>query len=808
MMPYWLMGTLAALPAFLLMFGGVGTAWALALLPRTEWTRRGQAAAVALLVGPVLVTAWLFALGMTGMLNRDTALIGAFGLMIAGAALAWRKRRAAHGVEVERAPLAADERLIIVLIGAALIVRAWVIAWWSFTAYDALWVYGYQGRLYTLLGAIPNEIGYYPPFMALHYAFGQLAVGAIDDHAARAGLLLLHIGSILAVYVLGGRLFSRRVGLVAAGMWGLYPHVGEWARAGDLEIPLAFAFTLAAAFFLLAWLGERPRRLYALVAGLALGSGMWIKPTMGAFLLGVALLLVFDLIRLRFDWRAWRPRLETALIAGVASLPLGGVWYLRNMLLGHNPVDFPPSYWQSLAARSGAEFGFPLLALLLLFAYLIFKRGAPRPALLAWGGLGLVLMALLPSILTPRPVNMLEWALLAGGMVTLAIGLWRSTWRRASAETRRDAAVIGWAWTLAAPYFVVWFFAYSYHYRLSFAIVPLLLLPSAVIVARLLRAPQRARLRGVYLALIVLIGLPGIVSAVYDPFIGWAYLWSDAYPDDDARYRSGNAALMNIVDGFNVWIEQNPDETLRAYAPGVDRLPFFFPLHDIRTTDAPTRLNELDGAAYFVYGLPETRGEYESVPFFENRVVGALARTDILQRAWGMDDGIFRYDVYELNTQNRFMPPAPNGTAPAEVVFGGFARYLGYDIAGLDFWEGRRLVFKLYWQSIAPAPDDYSIMVHLRDTGNRLIAAWDAPAAQGERGYYSTLFWEPGEYILDERGLQLPHGVLPVGAGYRLVIGMYPAPDGARIPVIVDGVPLGDEYEIENRIAVLSQPPP
>src|SRR5690606_36439061 len=128
---------------------------------------------------------------------------------------------------------------------------------------------------------------------------------------------------------------------------------------------------------------------------------------------------------------------------------------------------------------------------------------------------------------------------------------------------------------------------------------------------------------------------------------------TDALPDDDARYRSGNSALMNIVDGLRVWETDHPDDRLVVSAPGVDRLPFFFPLADIRVENAPTRLSDLADAAYFIYGLPETRGEYENVPFFRNQVVNALGRQDIVRRAWGLDDGIFKYDVFELNLNQR-----------------------------------------------------------------------------------------------------------------------------------------------------------
>ena len=40
-----------------------------------------------------------------------------------------------------------------------------------------------------------------------------------------------------------------------------------------------------------------------------------------------------------------------------------------------------------------------------------------------------------------------------------------------------DISRFGWMYLLALPYFITWFYSYSYHYRLSFAIVPLMLMP-------------------------------------------------------------------------------------------------------------------------------------------------------------------------------------------------------------------------------------------------------------------------------------------------------------------------------------------
>ncbi len=392
-------------------------------------------------------------------------------------------------------------------------------------------------------------------------------------------------------------------------------------------------------------------------------------------------------------------------------------------------------------------------------------------------------------------------------MILLAINVWRAARDLWDDDLRATAVKVGWSLALALPYFLTWFYSYSYHYRLSFAIVPLMILPTAVVVAQLTTRFGRGAVRFVYLAVIVLVAYPGIVAAVSDLNGGVDYLWTDKYPDDAARYRSGNAALMNVVDGLNVWHDDHPGQTLVVSAPHLERLPFFFPLDDIRVDDAPTRLAQLEGVDYFIYATLEAQNDYADVPPTENQVLGALDRHDIMRRAWGMDDGIFRYDVYELHLDKRWVAPTPNGIADHDVVIGGFARYIGYDIGGLDLWHGRKVIAHLYWQVIAPPLDDYSILIHLSDDEGNLIASWDGPVAKGEHGYYSTLVWEPGEYISDERVIQLPDDVDAVGEGYRLVIGIYNTRTGERLPVTVDGEAAGSEYQIENRLNLLAQPP-
>lgn len=870
-MPYWIQSTLAVTAALAWMSLGLGLPWAMVILPRRDWRDWPTVACLTLAFGPALLTAWMFVLGSFGQpwLTLANILAGTAVIAVVGWIWVWLKRSSSPNVPSEYvgtryiSSLRADEKLLLALIAIALVIRWIGVAYWPSTAYDALWVYAYEGKLYTLLGYIPNTISYYPQFLPLQHTFLQLAAGGVDDHAARAVLPWLHLGSIFAAYILGNRLFNRRVGIYVAAIWTLYPHVGEWSRYGDLEIPVAFLFTGAAAFFLVAWRRVNTEfsvpssenmpnppiaspsyvRRYAVIAGLLLGIGMWTKPTMGALIWGVLLLAAVEIMRrsvqlnaptlagrLKLAVRASWPRLRVAIWTGVASIPLGAAWYIRNILNGHQAIDLPPGYWQTLAAQSGVEFGWLLLALLLFLAYIWWHWGKSLPIIRVLTGLVLVLAGLLPSIInsgrvgiTDNRMGVLEWLAFAAGATFLFMTLWRWAQNRWTEEGRNTVAIIGWASALALPYFVTWFFSYSYHFRLSFAIVPLLILPTAVILARWtekISSPfsvpgysgsRTALASGGFLVAIIALAIPGIVAPLYDPNAGWDWLWTDKLPDDHARYESGNVALMSVVDGLQTYLDTQ-DKPLRVVAPGIDRLPFFFPTEDIRTGDMPTRLQDLDGITYFIYGTPETGGDFGTFTPGYNPVLDilSLAAEDaddtksVLRRAWWKDDGIFKYTVYELHLEKRWQEPEVTIPPEREVVFGGFLRYLGYDIQDHAWWQGRKLTTNFFWQVLETPPADYVVYIQLLDPQGNLWMAWDAPITRTDDGnYYSSLSWQPEEYIIDRRILKMTNPETPLGDGYRVVIGLYDRATQQRVPVMIDGQPAGDGFTLAEPFSMV-----
>lgn len=807
-MPYWINATLTPLPALIWIFFALGLPYALALLPRGDWRDRVLVCALALALGPALLTAWMLVLGTLAaaqgvpLLRFDFILGGTFILALGGAALAYRQRAfpAEHRVSL---PLDTDEKLMIFLIGVALILRWLTTAYWPFTAYDELWVYGYEGKLYTLLGEIPQHIGYYPQFLPLQYTYAQLAAGGVNDHAARAVLPFLHVGSILAVYALGSRLFTRRAGIIAAALWALYPHVGEWAHVGDLEIPQTFLLTLTGLFFVMAWTGAQSRRRYALIAGIVYGIALWTKPTAGAFVWGVILLVGLAFVRVKGRWQAWLPRFEVAFITGLACLPLGGAWYLRNILLGHPAIDLPHDFWLTLARRSGEELGWPVLALVTLAAFTL--RHIPNAKTLRYMlplGLALLFSGILPSIITPHRMMLAEWALCAGGVVVMGLGLWRYKGEYWTARVSAITAKIGWLTVLVLPYFITWFYSYSYHYRLSFAIVPFMLMPTAVMLAYWITPSQMGRLtRNVYLAAIILISLPGIVITLHDYGGGWDWLWTDKFPDDFARYASENPSLMIAVAALEDYAQAAQQQPVIA-APGSQLLPFFFPLAQVRNTDTPSRLTALEGATHFIYSR-HAEWVYEAAGLAQNQIVASLERTDVMHKRSAHDDGNFYYEVYELLPVNRFAPPELSFILDDEVLFGGFAQYFGANLPSTVLRVGQRIQFDVIWRVMGPADADYSIKFQLVDESGKVWRVWDAPVAQGPHGYYSTLLWEEGEYILDRRDLLLEaDDHVPPGTNYRVKVGLYRLEDGAPAPLTLNGQAAAGDFDVRANFTV------
>jgi hypothetical protein len=83
----------------------------------------------------------------------------------------------------------------------------------------------------------------------------------------------------------------------------------------------------------------------------------------------------------------------------------------------------------------------------------------------------------------------------------------------------------------------------------------------------------------------------------------------------------------------------------------------------------------------------------------------------------------------------------------------------------------------LYWTGLAKTETDYTVFVHVLDSGGLVVAQKDAPPLDGA---YPTSLWAPAEIVKDPYDLVIPadaHGP------FSIEIGMYTQPGLKRLPV-------------------------
>ncbi len=213
----WLEAFLVATPGMAWFFIGIGIPWALVLLPRSDWRDWPTVTGTGLALGPVLGTTWLFFLGTLGRLTWLAALAGTLVIALAGMAIAWQRGkersydRASRVQEGDGPHFSALSRALLLMMGVGLLANVWDTAFWPFLRYDTLWSFGYNAKVFMLYERIPAWIDYYPQLVPLTFTFGELAWGSVNDHAARAAVPWFVLTSTFAAYLLGWRVYGRRL---------------------------------------------------------------------------------------------------------------------------------------------------------------------------------------------------------------------------------------------------------------------------------------------------------------------------------------------------------------------------------------------------------------------------------------------------------------------------------------------------------------------------------------------------------------------------------------------------------------------
>jgi hypothetical protein len=121
-----------------------------------------------------------------------------------------------------------------------------------------------------------------------------------------------------------------------------------------------------------------------------------------------------------------------------------------------------------------------------------------------------------------------------------------------------------------------------------------------------------------------------------------------------------------------------------------------------------------------------------------------------------------------------FQAPAPQYSVVAD--FAGQIRLLGYDLTRVTDHKSR---LTLYWQAEQRMDTSYTVFAQLIGPAGVVRAQVDRLPREGG---YPTVWWVPGEVVADELSLELPADA-PLEVPYRLVVGLYDAETGQRLPV-------------------------
>jgi len=379
-------------------------------------------------------------------------------------------------------------------------------------------------------------------------------------------------------------------------------------------------------------------------------------------------------------------------------------------------------------------------------------------------------------------------------------------------------------WALLLPYGVVWFLDFSYHYRLSFAIVPLAAVQVAALIDGWLWDWLTAHRIGRVAGSALVAGFVTVAAAAGVQHSAQVWLHG-GLPDDAAKYDRGNPALMIVVHTLERQAEAL-GRPLVVAIPGEDRLPFYFPTWEIRNSrdpdKLPTRLEDLTGVDIFVNNGPgiflmQRAGlwpnslqadadvamtyNWKAITGWDGNPWPTVLKPIPLNPdgSFTVDDGNFRYTVFTIHPEARYTPMKPGALRKDTVIIGGFAQFIGHDLVNLNWYRGEKIVLTLYWRPTdqAPPPQDYSIYLHLLDAQGTKIANWDGEPLLGQ---YPTRFWRPGESLLDYWEFRIPKDI-PAGPA-SLRIGIYDPVSNERLPVTINGQPAGDGVTVETRITV------
>ncbi len=606
--------------------------------------------------------------------------------------------------------------------------------------------------------------GYYLLLHAWRGLFGQSEF-ALRSLSVVAGLVLVGFTALL-----GRWLFGPAAGLTAAALSALSPfaiYYSQEARMYALLGALSAASTVVA-FRAMEALSARPHVGQVSIPADG-GLPVVVRSRDGGRVSRIVYLLVYALVNAAGLYTHYA--FAFVLIAHNAVFCL---WWLIPSLQSE-------PRWRDLLVWGGAQVGTGLL-------YLPWVPVALDAA--GWSSAGAayrldaalldVLRVLVVGITQPLGEASVAMAV-TGGVALLA--LWpRKGWRR-----EEDGALPDWLGLASLVIYLVvplgLFFGFDL-YKPAWLKFLVVLLPSfhllvalgvanvAALVSRAWNRGPSSRLRVSLIVagtlVLVLAGLvyPSLQNLYFDP----------AYARDDYRTLAADVRAM-----------ERPGDAIVLNAPNQwEVFTYYYP--DRHVYPAPYRPRPGAAAAFLDPLLEDYQrlfviywGDAESDP--KKRVESWLA-----SHAYKAGDrwyGDVRLATYGV-------APLPEEAADTlDALFGQTVRLRGYSLPGGPFAPGAIIPVTLFWEASSAIEEPYKVSVQMLHNVGRLVGQIDTVPGDG---LAPTTSWEPGASLIDRYGVRVPQQTS--SGRYTVIVAVYHAVTGERLPVVIDGEPGGDHISL------------
>jgi hypothetical protein len=217
-----------------------------------------------------------------------------------------------------------------------------VIVHWDSTVYHAVMpVLMFENHGFPLLAgpSIGIEMSAnFPPLFPALGAYYYIQIGFVEDFYLRLISPVMGLLTVLATYKIGAVLAGKKYGIIAALFLAITPLFFRYSVYATSYAVLTFFGTVSVLFLFLAM--TRGDTKYWIMCGVFYGFALLTSYLAAYLALFFVIALIGYFIKKK---RGFRVNTKIVVLLVASTLIIGGVWYLRNLIVVGNPV-YPNAY--------------------------------------------------------------------------------------------------------------------------------------------------------------------------------------------------------------------------------------------------------------------------------------------------------------------------------------------------------------------------------------------------------------------------------------------------------------------------------